>query len=181
MSQADYGMADLVYEMNVAAARIARREADEYTARTPNKPRFVAGSLGPTNKSASLSPDVNDPGARTITFDELKTIYKEQARGLLDGGVDILLVETIFDTLNGKAAIAGIEELFEERGEDVPLMISGSIVDASGRNLSGQTAEAFWFSVEHARPFSVGLNCSLGAKEMRPFLEALTNVAETRV
>ncbi len=181
VSQADYGMEDLVYEMNVAAGRIARAAADEFTVRTPHKPRFVAGSLGPTNKSASLSPDVNDPGARSITFDELKIVYKEQARGLLDGGVDILLVETIFDTLNGKAAIAGIEELFDERGAEVPLMISGSIVDASGRNLSGQTAEAFWFSVEHARPFSVGLNCSLGAKEMRPFLEAMTKVAETRV
>jgi 5-methyltetrahydrofolate--homocysteine methyltransferase len=181
VSQADYGMQELVYEMNVAAARIARAAADEFTTHNPTKPRFVAGSLGPTNKSASISPDVNDPGARSITFDELKAAYQEQARGLLDGGVDILLVETIFDTLNGKAAIAGIQELFEERRAEVPLMVSGSIVDASGRNLSGQTAEAFWFSVEHARPISVGLNCSLGAREMRPFLEALTKVAETRV
>ncbi len=181
LSLADYHMADLAYELNVAAAQIAKRAADAYTAKTPDKPRFVAGALGPTNKSGSLSPDVNDPSARSVTFDELKAAYYEQARGLLDGGVDILLVETIFDTLNGKAAIAAIDELYAARGGDVPLMISGSIVDMSGRNLSGQTAEAFWVSVKHARPFSVGLNCSLGAKEMRPFIEALANVAETRV
>ncbi|HXF62397.1 MAG TPA: methionine synthase, partial [Caldilineaceae bacterium] len=180
-SQADYGTEQLVYEINVAAAQIARRAADEYTARTPHKPRFVAGAIGPTNKSASLSPDVNDPGARSVTFDEVKAAYKEQARGLLDGGVDLLLVETIFDTLNGKAAIAAIQELFEERGEDVPLMISGTIVDLSGRGLSGQTTEAFWYSVQHARPFSVGLNCSLGAKEIRPYIETLAGVADTLV
>jgi 5-methyltetrahydrofolate--homocysteine methyltransferase len=180
-SLADYHMEDLVYRINVAAAQIARRAADEYTARTPDKPRFVAGAIGPTNKSGSLSPDVNDPGARNVSYDELKAAYKEQSRGLLDGGVDLLLVETIFDTLNGKAAIAAVEELLEERGADVPLMISGTIIDLSGRNLSGQTTEAFWYSVQHARPFSVGLNCSLGAQEMRPYLEVLAGVADTRV
>ena len=180
-SLADYHMEELVYEINVASAQLARRVADEFSAATPNKPRFVAGALGPTTKTASLSPDVNDPGARSVTYDQLKAAYREQARGLLDGGVDILLIETIYDTLNGKAAIAAVEELLEERGEDVPLMISGTIVDASGRNLSGQTTEAFWYSVEHARPFSVGLNCALGAKEMRPYLEALANVADTHV
>jgi 5-methyltetrahydrofolate--homocysteine methyltransferase len=181
LSLADYGMADLAYELNVAAAQIARRAADAYTAQTPDKPRFVAGALGPTNKSGSLSPDVNDPSARSVTYDELKAAYYEQARGLVDGGVDLLLVETIFDTLNGKAALAAVDELYAERGIGLPLMVSGSIVDMSGRNLSGQTAEAFWVSVKHARPFSVGLNCSLGAKEMRPFIEALAEVAETRV
>ncbi|RIK37011.1 MAG: methionine synthase, partial [Chloroflexi bacterium] len=180
-SLADYQMEDLVYEINCAAAQIARRAADEYTARTPSQPRYVAGALGPTNKSASLSPDVNDPGARSVTFDQVKAAYKEQGRGLLDGEVDLLLVETIFDTLNGKAAIAAIQELFEERGEEVPLMISGTIVDLSGRGLSGQTTEAFWVSVQHARPFSVGLNCSLGAQEMRPYIEVLANVADTRI
>ena len=177
----DYGMSHLAYEINVAAGQLGRQAADEYNALTPNKPRFVAGAVGPTNKSASLSPDVNDPGARSIGFDQLKAIYAEQANGLLDGGVDILLVETIFDTLNGKAAIAAIQEVFEARGEEVPLMISGTIVDLSGRGLSGQTTEAFWVSVKHARPFSVGLNCSLGAHEIRPFLEVMAGVADTRV
>jgi 5-methyltetrahydrofolate--homocysteine methyltransferase len=171
ISMADYNMSHLAYEMNVAAAQIARRAADEFTAKTPDKPRFVAGAVGPTNKTASLSPDVNDPSARSVTFDELKTVYTEQARALLEGGVDILLVETIFDTLNSKAAIAAIRDLFDELGKEVPLMISGTIVDMSGRGLSGQTTEAFWVSVKHARPFSVGLNCSLGAHEIRPFLE----------
>ena len=181
ISQEDYGLQALAYEMNLASARLARQAADEFSARDPDKPRFVAGALGPTNKTASLSPDVNDPGARNVHFDELKAAYYDQARGLLDGGADILLIETIFDTLNGKAAIAAVQELLAERGADVPLMISGTIVDASGRNLSGQTTEAFWISVEHARPFSVGLNCALGAAEMRPFLEALAGVADTRV
>jgi 5-methyltetrahydrofolate--homocysteine methyltransferase len=181
VSLADYGMSHLAYEINVAAAQIARQAADAYTAKNPSKPRFVAGAVGPTNKTASLSPDVNDPGARSIGFDELQATYAEQARGLLDGGVDILLVETIFDTLNGKAAIAAIQEVFDERGEEVPLMISGTIVDLSGRGLSGQTTEAFWVSVKHARPFSIGLNCSLGAHEIRPFLEVLAGVADTRV
>ena len=181
ISQADYGMQELAYEMNVAAARIARQAADEVTAQTPDKPRYVAGALGPTNRTASLSPDVNDPGARNVTFDELRAAYKDAARGLLDGGVDLLLVETIFDTLNAKAALFAIEDLFEERGESVPLMISGTITDASGRTLSGQTTEAFWNSVMHAQPFTVGLNCALGAEEMRPYLEALSTVADVPV
>ncbi len=174
-------MQDLAYEMNVAAARIARRVADEVSAETPEKPRYVAGALGPTNRTASLSPDVNDPGARNVTFDELKAAYKEAARGLLDGGVDLLLVETIFDTLNAKAALFAIEELLDERGESAPLMISGTITDASGRTLSGQTTEAFWNSVMHAQPFTVGLNCALGAQEMRPYLETLSTVADVPV
>ena len=181
ISQADYGTQAYVYEMNRASAEIARAAADEFTAKTPHKPRYVAGSMGPTNKTASLSPDVNDPGARNISFDELKEAYKEQARGLLDGGVDLLLIETIFDTLNAKAAFFGVDELFEEIGRTVPVMISGTITDASGRTLSGQTTEAFWNSVMHAKPFSVGLNCSLGAAEMRPYLETLANVADTHV
>ena len=181
LSLEDYGMADMAYALNVAAAQLARRAADAYTAKTPNQPRFVAGAIGPTNKSGSLSPDVNDPSARSVTYDELVAVYKEQARGLLDGGADILLVETIFDTLNGKAAITAVDELLSERGEDIPLMISGTIVDMSGRNLSGQTTEAFWVSVKHARPFSVGLNCALGAREMRPFIEVMAQVADTYV
>jgi 5-methyltetrahydrofolate--homocysteine methyltransferase len=181
VSLADYGMSHMAYELNKAAAQIARSVADEFTAKNPDKPRFVAGAIGPTNKTASLSPDVNDPSARSIGFDELKQAYAEAARGLLDGGADILLIETIYDTLNSKAAIAAVQETFEERGEEVPLMISGTIVDLSGRGLSGQTTEAFWVSVKHARPFSIGLNCSLGAHEIRPFLEVLADVADTRV
>ncbi len=181
ISQADYGTQAYVYEMNLASAQIARAAADEFTTKTPHKPRYVAGSMGPTNKTASLSPDVNDPGARNVSFDELKEAYKEQARGLLDGGVDLLLIETIFDTLNAKAAFFGVDELFEEIGRTVPVMISGTITDASGRTLSGQTTEAFWNSVMHVKPFSVGLNCSLGAAEMRPYLETLANVADTHV
>ncbi|HFB52343.1 MAG TPA: methionine synthase, partial [Anaerolineae bacterium] len=181
ISQADYGTQAYVYEMNRASAEIARAAADEFTAKTPHKPRYVAGSMGPTNKTASLSPDVNDPGARNVSFDDLKAAYKEQARGLLDGGVELLLIETIFDTLNAKAAFFGVDELFEEIGRSVPVMISGTITDASGRTLSGQTTEAFWNSVMHAKPFSVGLNCSLGAAEMRPYLETLANVADTHV
>ncbi|MCG3211365.1 MAG: Methionine synthase [Anaerolineae bacterium] len=180
-SQADYGMEQHVYAINRAAAEIARAAAAEVTAKTPHKPRFVAGALGPTNKSASLSPEVNDPGYRNVTFDQLKAAYKEQARGLLDGGADLLLVETIFDTLNAKAALYGIDELLAERGQKMPVMISGTIVDASGRGLSGQTTEAFWYSVEHAQPFSVGLNCSLGPAEMRPYIETLAGLADTLV
>ncbi len=180
-SQADYGLEQLVYDINRAAAEIARAAAAEVTAQTPHKPRFVAGALGPTNKSASLSPEVNDPGYRNVTFDQLKAAYKEQARGLLDGGADLLLVETIFDTLNAKAALYGIDELLGERGQKMPVMISGTIVDASGRGLSGQTTEAFWYSVEHAQPFSVGLNCSLGPAEMRPYIETLSGIADTLV
>ncbi len=181
ISQADYGTQAYVYEMNRASAEIARAAADEFTAKTPHKPRYVAGSMGPTNKTASLSPDVNDPGARNVSFDDLKAAYKEQARGLLDGGAELLLIETIFDTLNAKAAFFGVDELFEEIGRSVPVMISGTITDASGRTLSGQTTEAFWNSVMHAKPFSVGLNCSLGAAEMRPYLQTLANVADTHV
>ena len=180
-SQADYGLSDAAYDINLAGARLARAVADEYTAKTPHKPRYVAGAMGPTNRSASLSPDVNDPGARNAAFDELKEAYAEQARGLLDGGVDLLLVETIFDTLNAKAALFAVDELLEQRGESVPVMISGTITDASGRTLSGQTTEAFWNSVMHARPFSIGLNCALGAKEMRPYLETLSAIADTPV
>ena len=181
ISQADYGMEALAYELNVASAQIARRAADAASVRTPDKPRFVAGALGPTNKTASLSPDVNDPAFRNVTYDQLKNAYKEQARGLLDGGADLLLIETIFDTLNAKAAFYGVDELFAERGERLPVMISGTIVDASGRTLSGQTTEAFWIAMAHIQPVSVGLNCALGAEEMRPYIETLSNVADTLV
>src|SRR5690242_10172078 len=178
ISQADYGLASLAYEMNVAAARLARAECDAMTARTADRPRYVAGSLGPTNTTASISPDVNDPGARNISFDELVEAYREQADGLVDGGADVLLVETIFDTLNAKAAIFALETLFEERGRRWPVVISGTITDASGRTLSGQVTEAFWHSVRHARPLAVGLNCALGATEMRPYLAELGRVAD---
>jgi 5-methyltetrahydrofolate--homocysteine methyltransferase len=177
MSLADYGMADLVYEFNHAAARLARDAADEAEARDPDLPRFVAGVLGPTNRSASLSPDVNDPGFRNVTFDELVATYTEGARGLLDGGADLLLVETIFDTLNAKAALFAIDALFEATGTRVPVMISGTIVDASGRTLSGQVTEAFWNSVAHGRPISVGLNCALGADALRQYVQELSRVA----
>lgn len=178
---ADYDMQALAYEMNLASAQIARRAADEYTQKTPGKPRYVAGALGPTNRTASLSPDVNNPGFRAITFDELRDAYYDQAAGLMDGGVDILLVETIFDTLNAKAAIFAIETLFDERGIHLPVMISGTITDASGRTLSGQTVEAFWISVQHVKPFCIGLNCALGASEMRPYLETLSEIADCYV
>ncbi len=178
VSQADYDLSDQAYAINLAAAQIARRAADDFTEIDPSKPRFVAGALGPLNKTLSLSPDVNNPGYRALTFDEAKVAYAEQVRGLLDGGVHILLVETIFDTLNCKAALFAIDEVLEDKGLKVPVMISGTITDASGRTLSGQTVEAFWISVKHARPFSVGLNCALGAKEMRPHLEALAEIAD---
>jgi 5-methyltetrahydrofolate--homocysteine methyltransferase len=177
MSLADYGMEELVYELNRAAARLAREAADEWERRTPETPRFVAGVLGPTNRSASLSPDVNDPGFRNVTFDQLVTTYGEGARGLVDGGADLLLVETIFDTLNAKAALFAIEALFDRLGYRLPVMISGTIVDASGRTLSGQTTEAFWHSVAHARPLSVGLNCALGAVQLRQYVQELSRVA----
>ncbi|MGH7516218.1 MAG: methionine synthase [Gemmatimonadales bacterium] len=176
IAQADYGTEGLAYELNVEGARIARAAVDEFEARD-NRPRFVAGALGPTNRTASISPDVNDPGFRAVTFDELAAAYAEQARGLLDGGADVLLVETIFDTLNAKAAIFAIEGVFEEQGERVPVMISGTITDASGRTLSGQTAEAFWYSVMPARPLSIGLNCALGARQLRPYVQELSRVA----
>ncbi len=178
ISLADYGMQELAYEMNVAAAAIARAEADAMTARTPERPRWVVGALGPTNRTASISPDVNDPGARNVTFDELAEAYLEQARGLVDGGVDVLLVETIFDTLNAKAAIFALETLFEQHGRRWPVMVSGTITDASGRTLSGQVTEAFWYSVRHARPLSVGLNCALGAEELRPYVAELSRLAD---
>jgi 5-methyltetrahydrofolate--homocysteine methyltransferase len=179
VSLADYGMSDLAYEINLAAARLARAECDAMTARTPDKPRYVVGAIGPTSRTASISPDVNDPGARNVTFDELAEAYLEQADGLVDGGSDVLLIETIFDTLNAKAAIFALETLFEQRGRRWPVMISGTITDASGRTLSGQVTEAFWHSVRHAQPLLVGLNCALGAKEMRPYIAELSRVADT--
>ena len=178
ISLADYGMQELAYEMNVAAASLARAEADAMTARTPDRPRWVLGTLGPTNRTASISPDVNDPGARNVTFDELVEAYLEQARGLVDGGADVLLVETIFDTLNAKAAIFALETLFEEHDRRWPVMISGTITDASGRTLSGQVTEAFWYSVRHARPLAIGLNCALGAGELRPYVAELSRIAD---
>ncbi|HET9038692.1 MAG TPA: homocysteine S-methyltransferase family protein, partial [Gemmatimonadales bacterium] len=177
MSLADYGMEELVYELNHAAARLARSAADEWERRTPDAPRFVAGVLGPTNRSASLSPDVNDPGFRNVSFDELVATYTDGARGLIDGGADLLLIETIFDTLNAKAALFAVETLFERIGLRLPVMISGTIVDASGRTLSGQTTEAFWNSVAHGRPLSVGLNCALGAQALRQYVQELSRVA----
>ena len=178
-SQADYGLEALAYELNHAAAKIARAVADDYTRSTPRKPRFVAGVLGPTNKTASLSPDVNDPGFRNITFDALVATYGEAINGLLDGGADLILLETIFDTLNAKAAIFALETEFERRGSRLPAMISGTITDQSGRTLTGQTPEAFWNSVRHARALTVGLNCALGAKLIRPYVEELSRVADT--
>jgi 5-methyltetrahydrofolate--homocysteine methyltransferase len=180
-SQADYGLEELVYELNYEGARLARQVADDYSARTPDKPRFVAGVLGPTSRTASISPDVNDPGYRNTSFDELTRAYRVALEGLADGGVDLILVETVFDTLNAKAALFAIEELFEARGQRLPVMISGTITDASGRTLSGQTTEAFWNSVCHVRPFSVGLNCALGAKELRAYVAELARVADTFV
>lgn len=181
IAQADYAMEELAYEMNVESAKIAREAADEMSAQTPDRPRLVAGAMGPTNRTCSISPDVNDPGFRNVTFDALRIAYKLAAKGLLDGGADVLIVETIFDTLNAKAALFAIEELFDEQGWRVPIMISGTLTDASGRTLSGQTAEAFWNSVRHVNPFSVGLNCALGADLMRPHIAALSQVAEVRV
>jgi 5-methyltetrahydrofolate--homocysteine methyltransferase len=173
ISQADYSTEGLVYEMNLASARLAKEAADIYTEKEPGKPRFVAGSLGPTNRTASLSPDVNNPAFRAVTFDDLRLAYKEQASGLVDGGVDVLLVETIFDTLNAKAALFGIQELFDELGYEIPIMVSGTITDASGRTLSGQTTQAFLISVSHMNLLSVGLNCALGADQLRPYLQVL--------
>lgn len=175
IAMADYHMEDLVYELNYESAKIAKKVCDEFTAQNPDKPRFVAGSVGPTNRTASLSPDVNDPGYRAITFDELRVAYKQQAEALLDGGSDILLVETIFDTLNAKAALFAIDEIREERNIKIPIMVSGTITDASGRTLSGQTADAFLISVSHMDLISVGFNCALGAKQLTPYLEILSN------
>jgi len=177
----DYGMEDLVYELNYESAKIAREVADEFTAKNPDKPRFVAGSIGPTNRTASMSPDVNDPGFRAVTFDELRIAYKQQTEALLDGGADILLVETIFDTLNAKAALFAIEEVKDERGIEVPIMVSGTITDASGRTLSGQTAEAFLVSMSHIPMMSIGFNCALGANQLTPHLEVLAKNAEFNI
>jgi len=181
IAQADYQMEHLAYEMNVAAARLAREACDAAERETPDQPRYVAGALGPTNRTGSISPDVNNPGYRNITFDQLRAAYLEAAHGLVEGGADLLLIETIFDTLNAKAAIYALEELFEEIGRRLPVMISGTITDASGRTLSGQTTEAFWNSVRHADPFTVGLNCALGADQMRPFVQEISRVADTYV
>ena len=178
ISLADYGLEELAYELNYASARLAREQCDEVTSLDPSRPRFVAGAMGPTTRTASISPDVNDPGARNISYEQLVTAYLEQANGLVDGGADLLLIETIFDTLNAKAAIFAVETLFEERGRRWPVMISGTITDASGRTLSGQVTEAFWNSVRHAKPLLVGLNCALGAEEMRPYLAEISRVAD---
>jgi 5-methyltetrahydrofolate--homocysteine methyltransferase len=175
IGMADYHLEDLVYELNFESAKIAREVADEFTAKNPEKPRFVAGSIGPTNRTASMSPDVNDPGFRAVTFDELRIAYKQQVEALIDGGVDLLLVETIFDTLNAKAALFAIEEVKEERKIDIPIMVSGTITDASGRTLSGQTVEAFLISISHIPLLSVGFNCALGAKQLKPYLKQLSN------
>ncbi len=178
IAQADYDMQSLAYELNVASAKCARTAADEYTAKDPSKPRFVAGAIGPLNKTLSLSPDVNNPGYRAVTFDEVAAAYTEQIKGLVDGGVDILLIETIFDTLNAKAAIYAVKNYFRSiQKPELPIMISGTITDASGRTLSGQTLEAFYVSVAHADPLSIGLNCALGASEMRPHIEELSQIA----
>ncbi|NER18818.1 homocysteine S-methyltransferase family protein [Spongiivirga citrea] len=178
IAMADYGMEELVYELNYQSAKIAKEVADEFTAREPNKPRFVAGSIGPTNRTASMSPDVNDPGFRAVTFDELRIAYKQQVEALVDGGADILLVETIFDTLNAKAALFAIEEVKEEKGIDIPVMVSGTITDASGRTLSGQTVEAFLISISHIPILSVGFNCALGADQLKPYLSRLSKETE---
>jgi 5-methyltetrahydrofolate--homocysteine methyltransferase len=181
IAQADYRMQDQAREINASAARIARTSADRWTARTPERPRFVAGALGPTNRTASISPEVNDPGARNVTYDELVAAYSEAVDGLIDGGADLLLVETIFDTLNAKAALFAIDDAFERRGARLPIIVSGTITDASGRTLSGQIPEAFWNSVRHVRPLAVGLNCALGAALMRPYIEELSRIADTFV
>jgi 5-methyltetrahydrofolate--homocysteine methyltransferase len=179
IAQSDYGLEAKVRDINFAAARIARERADAWTAKTPDKPRFVAGALGPTNRTATISPDVNDPGFRNVSFDELVAAYGEAIDGLVDGGADLLLVETVFDTLNAKAALFAIDQSFERVGVRLPIIVSGTITDASGRTLSGQTTEAFWNSVRHARPLAVGLNCALGAALMRPYIEELSRVADT--
>ena len=181
IAQADYGMEALVRELNVEGARLARQACDEYTAKTPNKPRFVAGSIGPTNRTASISPDVNDPGFRNVTFDELRKAFREQVEGLVEGGADLLLAETIIDTLNAKACLFAIDEFFDETGIRLPVMISGTITDQSGRILSGQTAEAFWNSLRHVKPLSIGLNCALGAAQLRPYVAELSRIADVMV
>ena len=181
ISLSDYGMEEIAYEMNVAAAKIARTAADKWTRKTPEEPRFVAGAVGPTNRTASISPKVSDPGFRNVDFDELREAYKEQVSGLIDGGSDIIIIETIFDTLNAKAAAVAALEAFDEKGIELPIMVSGTITDRSGRTLSGQTPEAFWYSMRHLKPFSIGLNCALGAELMRPYLAELAAHADTRI
>lgn len=178
IAMADYNMEDLVYELNFESAKIARHVADDFTKANPEKPRFVAGSVGPTNKTASLSPDVNKPEFRAITFDQLRIAYKQQVEALIDGGVDIILVETIFDTLNAKAALFAIDEVNEERSISIPIMVSGTITDASGRTLSGQTVEAFLLSISHIPLLSVGFNCALGPDQLHPYLQRLSNETE---
>ena len=177
ISMADYDMEDWVYQLNVASAKIAKQIAGEYSKKTPNIPRFVCGSIGPTAKAATLSPNVNKPEFRNVTFDDLFEAYSEQAKGLLDGGVDIILIETVFDTLNCKAALFAVNSILEERNLSIPIMVSGTIVDASGRTLSGQTVDAFWPSIRHGNLTAVGLNCALGAEEIRPHLDALSQLA----
>ncbi|MDM0053080.1 homocysteine S-methyltransferase family protein [Variovorax sp. J22R115] len=176
IAQEDYKMADLAREMNLESAKLARAACDKFS--TPDKPRFVAGALGPTPKTASISPDVNDPGARNVNFEELRASYYEQVEALVEGGADVILVETIFDTLNAKAALFAVDEYFEASGERLPLIISGTVTDASGRILSGQTVTAFWHSVRHAQPLAIGLNCALGAALMRPYIQELARVAD---
>jgi 5-methyltetrahydrofolate--homocysteine methyltransferase len=178
IAQADYDLEGAVYDINYHSAKIAREVADEFTQKDPSKPRFVAGSIGPTNRTASISPDVNDPGFRGVTFDELVIAYKQQINALMDGGVDLLLVETIFDTLNAKAALFAIDEVYEDRRTKLPIMVSGTITDQSGRTLTGQTTEAFLISVSHMPLLSVGLNCALGASMMRPYLQVLSQKTE---
>jgi 5-methyltetrahydrofolate--homocysteine methyltransferase len=181
ISQSDYGLADIAYEMNAAAAKLAREAADDRSRKTPDKPRFVAGAIGPTNRTASISPDVNNPGFRNVSFDALVEAYATQARGLIDGGVDTILIETVFDTLNAKAAGFAVEQVFDELGVELPIMVSGTITDLSGRNLSGQTPEAFWYSMQHLKPFSIGLNCAFGAEQLRPSVDEIAHVADTLV
>lgn len=183
ISMADYDMEDLSYELNVAAARCARKAVDQFVSENPSNANmcFVAGAIGPTNRTLSLSPDVNNPGYRAVTFDEVANAYYEQAKGLVDGGVDIILIETIFDTLNAKAAIYAVKKYFSDAQKELPIMISGTITDASGRTLSGQTLEAFYYSIEHCNPISVGFNCALGATQMRPHIEELSHLADCAV
>jgi 5-methyltetrahydrofolate--homocysteine methyltransferase len=181
ISQADYQLEHIVYELNREGARAARECCDRIEATTPDRPRFVIGVLGPTSRTASISPDVNDPGFRNVKFDELAATYRDAVRGLIDGGSDVVMVETIFDTLNAKAALFAIEQVFDERGARLPIMISGTITDRSGRTLSGQTAEAFFYSMRHARPLSIGLNCALGAKDLRAHVDTLASIADCYV
>ncbi|HCV49586.1 MAG TPA: methionine synthase, partial [Rhodobiaceae bacterium] len=181
IAQADYELENFAYEMNVIGAKLAREACDKFEAADPTRPRYVAGALGPTNRTASISPDVNDPGMRNVHYDELVEAYTEATRGLIEGGADIILIETVFDTLNAKAALHAVQSAFEETGIELPLMVSGTITDRSGRTLSGQTTEAFWNSVKHCKPFSVGLNCALGAEEMRPYVAEISRIADTNI